>query len=147
MRTIVIWKQSFVELWDWIIIIFKTTVGPKSFSRFHNMITNLYIFSLSWFFRSYWHVYDYYFNNCQMPLFWLVKNSWYLDFRIGEKMTWTGQHFVKFKGYWNFDKTLNMFWPHCLSSIRRPLATGQMSKFVCSITRMQMRTGMWNGLV
>ena len=58
MRTIVIWKQSFVELWDWIIIIFKTTMGPKSFSRFHKMIMNLYIFSPIWIFRSYWHVYD-----------------------------------------------------------------------------------------
>ena len=142
MRTIVIWKQSFVELWDWIIIMFKTTMESKSFSRFRKMITNLYIFSLIWIFRSYWHVYDIIsiIAKCHF-------SDWSKTREIGENMTWTGQHFVKFKGYWNFDTTLNMFWPHCPSSLRRPLATGQMSKFVCSITRMQMRTGMWNGLV
>ena len=147
MRTIVIWKQSFVELWDWIIIMFKTTMESKSFSRFRKMITNLYIFSVIWIFRSYWHVYDIIsiIAKCHFSDWSKTREIWTSEL----VKTWHEQVniFVKFKGYWNFDTTLNMFWPHCPSSLRRPLATGQMSKFVCSITRMQMRTGMWNGLV
>ena len=107
MRTIVIWKQSFVELWDWIIIIFKTTMGPKSFSRFHKIITNLYIFSPIWIFRSYWFVYD---------IISLIAKCLFSDWSKTREMwiselvkTWHEQ--VNILWYWNFDTTLNIFGP------------------------------------